>query len=149
MKVSDKLIQLLEEFEEFEASPYLCPAGIPTIGYGFTYYPDTKKKVTLQDPPITKERAEEILRTLLEQYELLVDAATVDTISQHQFDALVSFTYNVGIEAYKKSTLRKLVNANPDDLNIANEFRRWNKVKGRAVKGLTLRREKELKYYFS
>ena len=92
MKVSDKLIQLLEEFEAFEASPYLCPAGIPTIGYGFTYYPDTKKKVTLQDPPITKERAEEILRTLLEQYELLVDAATVDTISQHQFDALVSFT---------------------------------------------------------
>lgn len=149
MKVSDKLIEMLEEFEAFEASPYLCPAGIPTIGYGFTYYPDTKKKVTMQDSPISKEKAVEILRLLLEQYELAVDSATVDTITQKQFDALVSFTYNIGIENYKKSTLRKLVNLNPDDLNIANEFRRWNKVKGRAVRGLTLRREKELKYYFS
>lgn len=147
-KLSQKGLELIKQFEGLKLKPYLCPANIATVGYGNTYYPDgTKVKVT--DPAITKERAEELLKHLVVSYEKAVDSFCRDDISQNQFDALVSFAYNVGVGNLQKSTLIKKVNANPKDVTIADEFMKWNKAAGRVLAGLTRRRQAEAKLYFS
>jgi lysozyme len=128
--------------------PYVCAGGINTIGYGSTYYTNGKK-VTLQDKPITKEQAEELIKHSLSTYEKAVDSFCRDDISQSQFDALVSFAYNLGTGALQKSTLIKKVNANPQDPTIKAEFFKWNKAGGRALAGLTKRRQAEADLYFS
>ncbi len=148
MKISQKGLDLLKRFEGVRLKPYLCPAGIPTISIGCTYYPDGTK-VRMTDPEITQARATEIFLNVLKHYESSVDSFTRDDITQNQFDALVSFAYNVGTGALKKSTLLKKVNANPNDKFIESQFLIWNKVNGVPVKGLTLRRQEESKLYFS
>jgi lysozyme len=148
MKISQKGLDLLKRFEGVRLKPYLCPAGIPTISIGCTYYPDGTK-VRMTDPEITQARATEIFLNVLKHYESSVDSFTRDDITQNQFDALVSFAYNVGTGALKKSTLLKKVNADPNDKFIESQFLIWNKVKGVEVKGLTNRRQAESKLYFS
>jgi lysozyme len=149
-KTSAAGINLIKKFEGFSAKPYPDPAtgGVPfTIGYGSTYYEDGRK-VTMADPPITEERATRLLSQLLEHYERGVDSLCRDDISQNQFDALVCFSYNVGLGALKGSTLLKKLNANPKDPTIRDEFLRWNKAAGRVMKGLTKRRAEEADLYF-
>jgi lysozyme len=107
------------------------------------------KRVTLKDPKITQKQAEELLKHSLSTYEKAVDSFCRDDISQSQFDALVSFAYNVGTGALQKSTLIKKVNANPKDVTIADEFLKWNKSAGRVLTGLTRRRQAEANLYFS
>jgi lysozyme len=141
-------IDLISQFEGFSSKPYLCSAKVPTIGYGTTRYPNGKK-VTLQDTSITVEQAKDIMRHDVRQFELAVDAMAVDTINQNQFNALVSFAYNVGANALRTSTLLKKVNANPNDPFIRNEFLRWNRAGGNIVAGLTRRREAESNLYFT
>ena len=148
MKISQKGLDLLKRFEGVRLKPYLCPAGIATISIGCTYYPDGTK-VRMTDPEISPARATEIFFNVLKHYESSVDSYTRDDITQNQFDALVSFAYNVGTGALKKSTLLKKVNANPNDKFIESQFLIWNKVKGVPVKGLTQRRQAESKLYFS
>lgn len=147
-KASQKGLDLIKRFEGLELKPYKCPAGIPTIGYGNTYYP-SGSKVKLTDPTITKEKAEELLKFLLGSYEKSVDSFCRDDISQNQFDALVSFAYNCGVNNLKSSTLLKKVNANPNDPTIKAEFLKWNKASGRVLAGLTKRRQAEADLYFS
>ena len=147
-KLSQKGLELIKSFEGLSLVPYVCAGGINTIGYGNTYYTNGKK-VTLQDKPITKEQAEELLRNSLSTYEKAVDSFCRDDISQSQFDALVSFCYNVGTGNLQKSTLIKKVKANPKDVTIADEFLKWNKAKGTVLKGLTRRRQAEANLYFS
>ena len=83
------------------------------------------------------------------QFERSVDALCVDTINQNQFDALVSFCYNVGASNLRTSTLLRKVNANPNDPTIALEFVKWNRANGRILNGLTRRRRAEAQLYFS
>lgn len=147
-KLSQKGLELIKSFEGLSLKPYVCAGGINTIGYGNTYYTNGKK-VTLQDKPITKEQAEELIKHSLSTYEKAVDSFCRDDISQSQFDALVSFAYNLGTGALQKSTLIKKVNANPKDVTIANEFLKWNKANGRVLAGLTRRRQAEANLYFS
>lgn len=147
-KASQKGLDLIKRFEGLELKPYKCPAGIQTIGYGNTYYP-SGSKVKLTDPAITKEKAEELLKFLLGSYEKSVDSFCRDDISQNQFDALVSFAYNCGVNSLKSSTLLKKVNANPNDPTIKAEFLKWNKASGRVLAGLTKRRQAEADLYFS
>jgi lysozyme len=147
-KSSSKGIELIKSFEGFYAKPYMCPANVATIGYGTIRYPNGKK-VTLSDVPITKETATSYLMDNLTTYEKSVDAFCRDDINQNQFDALVSFCYNVGSTALKSSTLLKKVNANPNDPEIKFEFLKWNRGGGRVLKGLTRRREAEVQLYFS
>lgn len=147
-KIGSKGLELIKSFEGLKLKPYLCPANIPTIGFGNTYYPNGQK-VKLTDPAITIEKAEELLKFLLVTYEKAVDSFCRDDISQSQFDALVSFAYNLGTGALQKSTLIKKVNANPKDVTIADEFAKWNKANGRVLVGLTRRRQAEAKLYFS
>lgn len=147
-KTSDKGIELIKRFEGLSLKPYLCPANVPTIGYGNTFYKNGKK-VTLNDKPITEQKAVEMLRQSLEKFEQYVDSYTTDSITQEQFDALVSFCYNLGPANLKSSTLLKKVNANTNDETIKDEFLKWTKAGGRKLAGLVKRREAEAALYFS
>ena len=140
-------IEMIKTFEGFRAAPYKCSAGVPTIGYGATFYPGGKK-VTMTDVAITEEQAVELLANMLVSFEKYVDSYCVDTITQNQFDALVSFAYNLGPANLKASTLLKKVNANPNDESIRLEFLKWVKAGGKTLKGLVRRREAEADLYF-
>lgn len=146
--IGTKGVELIKSFEGLKLKPYLCPAKIATVGYGNTFY-ENGTKVKITDPSITEQRATELLRHSLKSFEKYVDSYCRDDINQNQFDALVSFCFNVGPANLKSSTLLKKVNANPNDPTIAQEFLRWNKAGGRALKGLTRRRQAESDLYFS
>jgi lysozyme len=146
-KSSNKGLDLIKSFEGLKLKPYSCPAGIPTIGYGNTFY-ENGKKVTLTDPLITESRANDLLINSLAKFEQYVDSYCIDSINQHQFDALVSFCYNLGPQNLKSSTLLKKVNVNPSDPTIALEFMKWTKAGGKTLKGLVKRRQAESDLYF-
>jgi lysozyme len=146
--IGAKGLNLIKQFEGLLLKPYKCPAGIPTIGYGATYYP-SGLRVTMSDKPITEGQASTMLMNMLKTYEKSVDSFCRDDINQNQFDALCSFAYNVGINALKNSTLLKKVNANLEDVTIRAEFLKWNKANGKALKGLTNRRTAEADLYES
>lgn len=146
-KISKSGIDLIKSFEGLVLKPYLCSAGVPTVGYGSTIYPNGVK-VTLKDLPITEQIAEAYLAHDLIYFEKNVDAYTTDLVNQNQFNALVSFAYNCGVGNLKSSTLLKKVNVNPNDPTISNEFLKWNKAAGKPLKGLTNRRIAEATLYF-
>ena len=148
MKLDSKGYDLIKEFEGFSDRPYKCSANIPTIGYGNTFYPDGKR-VSMLDKQITKEYADEIFKNVADNFAFKVSKLIKSKVTQNQFNALVSFAYNVGIGNLEKSTLLKLVNINPNDAMIAKQFLRWNKAKGKELKGLTNRRIKESALYYT
>ena len=136
-------LNLIRKFEGFYAKPYLCPAGIPTIGYGATYYPNGKR-VTLQDAAITEQQAEEMLVSMLKTYEQSVDSFTRDDINQNQFDALVSFTWNTG----GSDTLFKMINTNFSITDCAAWLRsHYTTSGGKVLQGLVNRRNAEAKLF--
>ena len=139
MKASDNCIALIKRFEGYLNKPYLCPAGIPTIGFGTTVYP-SGKKVLLSDPPITMTEACFFLKNDLIRFENAINKAVTVPITQHQFDALCSFVYNVGVGAFLDSTLLKKINAGE---YAGDEFLRWNKAGGKVLTGLIERRQAE------
>ena len=141
-------IDMIKSFEGFRGAPYKCPAGIPTIGYGATFYTNGKK-VTMSDATITEQQATELLASMLISFEKYVDSYCVDTITQNQFDALVSFAYNLGPANLKSSTLLKKVNANPEDESIRLEFMKWVKAGGKTLQGLVRRRTAEADLYYT
>ncbi len=144
-------LQLIMDSEGFSPDPYPDPAtnGLPiTIGYGSTRW-ENGDKITLKSPSITQLQARNLLAKTISVYENAVDAYCIDTINQNQFDALVSFVYNLGATNFKSSTLLKKINKNPNDPTIKDEFLKWNKAAGKIMKGLTKRREAEAKLYFS
>lgn len=146
-KIDQNGINLITKWEGLKLKPYLCSAGVPTIGYGSTYYEDGTR-VKLSDSSITKDRALELFKTTLKRYEQDVDAMTRDDINQNQFNALVAICYNIGSSNLKSSTLLKLVNKNPNDEKINNQFNKWIYANGKKLKGLINRRADESKMYF-
>ena len=142
MEISRKGIDLIKKFEGCRLKAYRCSAGVPTIGYGNTYYEDGSK-VKIGDV-ITQERAESLLKELVKKY-----YHQHTNITQNQFNAITSFCYNVGNGNYNKSTLKKKLLANPNDPTIRNEFMKWNKAGGKELLGLTRRRKAEADLYFS
>lgn len=147
MRLGSKGLELIKSFEGFYSKPYLDPIGIPTIGYGATYYPN-KKKVTMKDKPLTEKEASDLLKEMMVTYENDVKRLVKRELNQNQFDALVSFTYNLGSANLGKSTLLKKINANPYDKTIKDEFLKWNKAGGKVLNGLTRRRNAEAELYF-
>jgi lysozyme len=147
-KISNKGLELIKKYEGFRSKPYLCPAGVCTIGFGSTYYEDGTK-VKLTDPPITEDRATKLLVALLVSFEKAVDSYMRDDITQHQFDALVAFAYNVGTNALKNSSLLRKVNANPNNPTIKDEFLKWVHGGGKVLPGLVKRRQDEATLYFT
>lgn len=146
-KISEEGLNLIKRFEGLRLKPYKCPSGVPTIGYGNTFY-ENGKKVSMNDAPINENRATELLKNSLINFERYVDSYCVDTITQNQFDALVSFCFNLGPANLKSSTLLKKVNANPNDETIRTEFLKWTKAGGKTLKGLVTRRTAEADLYF-
>jgi lysozyme len=147
MILDNKGYLFITKHEGLILKPYLCPAKIPTIGYGNTYYPNGKK-VTLLDKDITKQEAFEMFKEIANRFAKRVDELVTSNINQNQFNALVSFAYNVGTGNFSSSTLLKKVNKNPNDLTIKAEFLRWNKANGKVINGLTNRRIEEADLYF-
>jgi len=133
---------LCRRFEGCYLKPYLCPAGVPTIGYGATSY-ESGLRVTLLDPPISKARAEQLLLwSINNRYLPAVLKLCPGVIDPNRLAALIDFTFNLGAGNLKTSTLRKCVNAG-DWAGAKIQIRRWNKAGGRVLRGLTIRREAE------
>ncbi len=154
---SEKGKALLKDSEGFRSKPYLCSAGVPTIGYGNTFYPNGKK-VTLKDKPITEAEASILLDFILQFFVKDVNTLVKGlTLKQGQFDALVDFAYNLGSdidaddipEGLGDSKLLKKVKANPNDPSIKDEFMKWVNAGGKPANGLIKRRTKEVELYFS
>jgi lysozyme len=148
MILDNKGYLFITKHEGLRLKPYLCPAKIPTIGYGNTYYSDGKR-VTLLDKDITKQQAFDMFKEIANRFGKRVDELVTSNINQNQFNALVSFAYNVGTGNFSSSTLLKKVNKNPNDLTLKAEFLRWNKAGGKVLNGLTNRRNEEADLYFS
>jgi lysozyme len=134
---------LCKEFEGFRSKSYLCPAGVETIGYGSTRYPDGRK-VKLDDPPITRTEAEDILRWQLEREFLPgVLRACPSLISHPQaLNAVVDFAYNLGVGRLQTSTLRRRINQG-DWQGAKEQLMRWVRGGGRVLPGLVRRRKAE------
>lgn len=141
MKTSPIGLSLIKESEGLRLKPYLCPAGVPTIGYGNTFYEDGTK-VTMKDKAITPERAHTLLLLIAAKFEKEVNAMVKVELTQGQFDALVDFAFNLGSGNLKSSTLLKKLNAG-DYAGAANEFSKWVNSGGKPLPGLVTRRAKE------
>jgi len=135
MKTGKKGLQIIKHYEGFRAKAYYCPANVLTIGYGTTAGV-TKNMV------VTEAMAEKLLQADVKKFEDAINAAVKVKINQDQFDALVSFVYNVGAGNFRSSTLLKLLNQGRFDL-VDDQFGRWNKGGGRVLAGLTKRRATE------
>ncbi len=147
MKLNARGYDLIKQYEGYSDRPYLCPAGIPTIGFGNTYYPNGSK-VKLTDKQITREYANEMLQFVADNFAKEVSKSIKSIISQNQLNALTSFAYNLGMTNFRNSTLLKKVNANPNDPTIKEEFLKWNKSNGKILQGLINRRRAESNLYF-
>ena len=140
MKTSDAGIALIKEFEGCELACYADAVGVPTIGYGHTVGL-TQAHVGVKS--ITQEAAERLLREDdLPRYEAGVSAVVKVPLEQHQFDALVSFAYNLGVGALASSTLLRKLNVK-DYGGAASEFPRWVRAGNQVLPGLVRRRAAE------
>lgn len=134
--LSPRGLALITEFEGRRLKAYRDSVDILTIGFGHTG-PDVQLGQT-----ITAERAAELLRRDVSRFEAAVKNATTVPLTQGQFDAMVSFSFNVGPGALHRSTLLRMVNAG-DFAGAAKQFQRWNKAGGKVLAGLTRRRVAE------
>lgn len=141
MKISEKGINFIinEEGEKLEA--YICPAGILTIGVGHT------GKDVIPGMVITKERSRELLRNDLKHFENTVRTFVEVPLKQYEYDSLVSFTFNIGAEAFRKSTLLKKINSSAPIIEIETEFRKWIRGGGKVLPVLQKRREREIRFF--
>lgn len=140
MKTSRQGIELIKSFERLHLKAYRCPAGVLTIGWGHTGGVKAGQVIDLAE-------AERMLAGDIAIAERCVDSDGL-ALGQNQFDALVSLVFNIGISAYRESTLRKTVIKDPDDPAIADEFGRWIYSRGKVLKGLVRRRKAECGLYF-
>lgn len=146
MQTSDKGISLIKQFEGCKLTAYQDSVGVWTIGYGWTKPVDGKP--IRAGMTIKQETAERLLKTGLVSYESDVSRLVKVGLTQGQFDALVSFTYNLGARSLSTSTLLRKLNAE-DYAGAADEFLRWNKAGGKVLNGLTRRREAERALFLS
>lgn len=146
MQTSDKGIALIKEFEGCKLTAYQDSIGVWTIGYGWTQPVDGKP--IRAGMTIKQETAERLLKTGLVSYESDVSRLVKVGLTQGQFDALVSFTYNLGARSLSTSILLRKLNAG-DYAGAADEFLRWNKAGGKVLNGLTRRREAERALFLS
>lgn len=152
-KTSKLGIDLIKHFEKERLEAYLCPANKWTIGYGHTGSVDGKP--VAKGMIISSERATQLLQNDIARFENAVNSSVKVPLRQNQFDALVAFAFNVGSNAFRTSTLLRLLNQGKYE-EVPAQLLRWNKSKGRVLAGLVRRRKAEgylwttgeLKFYF-
>ena len=135
-------VGLVTEFEGYSSTPYRCPAGVWTIGYGTTRYPNGHR-VTGCDESCDRTSARRWLWYALEKSEQIVVQYSTHYLNEHQRAALASFVYNLGSGAFRASTLRRRINAGDFD-DVPYQISRWNKAGGRVLRGLVRRRAAEI-----
>ena len=141
MKTTSKIgIDLISSFEDTKLKAYDDGIGVLTIGIGTTIYPNGVK--VKKGDVCTLEQAKSYFANDLKRFEKTVNDSVKVDLTQNQFDALVSLTYNIGSTAFKNSTLLKKLNAK-DYQGAADQFLVWNKGGGKVMKGLVRRREAE------
>lgn len=140
MGVLSEYLPLIKEFEGYSSTPYYCSAGKRTIGYGHVLLPGEDYE------SITQEEAETLLERDLKKAEEAVDTLVAVSLSDNQYAALVFFVYNIGVHAFKKSTLLRRLNAG-DYASVPPQMRRWNRSRGVVNKGLINRRRKEVRLW--
>ncbi|MBF0129655.1 MAG: lysozyme [Alphaproteobacteria bacterium] len=138
-------LALVKRFEGFSPAPYLCPAGVWTIGYGSTR-DASGRPLTKDHPSITEAEAEDLLSADLDRFAGTVLRLIRVPLSDGQFDALASFAYNLGGGALQRSTLRAKVNRR-EHADVPAEFMKWTKGGGRVLPGLVKRRMAEAAMY--
>lgn len=146
MKISNDGILLIKKFEGCSLTAYQDSVGVWTIGYGWTQ--SVAGKPVGRGMTITQNTAEQLLLTGLSQYEAGVTNLVSKPLTQHQFDALVSFAYNLGIKSLGTSTLLKRLSAG-DYRGAADEFPKWNRAGGKVLNGLIARRAAERSLFLS
>ena len=125
-------LALIKKFEGCELKAYLCSAGVWTIGYGHT-------KDVVEGMEITQEQAEQMLVDELHEYESYIDKYVTVALNQNQFDALVSWVYNLGPANLSASTMLKVLNSGEYE-DVPAQMKRWNKAGGKVLEGLIRRR---------
>lgn len=150
MRVSQQGIDQIKSHEGLRLKAYQDQVWVWTIGYGNTFYQNGYK--VKKGDIITKDEAERLIMDVVDSFASEMEKYIKVDLNQNQFDALVSFAYNVGVVGFSKSTLLKLVNKNPNDSAIRDQFMVWNKgtLNGKkiTIPGLTNRRKKEADLYF-
>ena len=156
MKTSDKAIELIRHHEGVVRRPYKCPASLWTVGVGHVLYPaqarmpiDERNRCVLaiEDFRIfSRKEIDEILKKDLQRFERGVLRYCPATTSQSQFDALVSFSFNLGLGTLQRSTLRQKHNRGDYD-GAAEEFLKYTKAGGKVLRGLVTRRKDERALY--
>jgi len=139
LNTSAEGIALIKKFEGCELEAYQCSAGVWTIGYGHT-------KDVEEGDTISKDQAEEMLVEELHEYENYINEYVNVALSQNQFDALVSWVYNLGPANLKASTMLKVLNDGKYE-DVPYQMKRWNKAGGKVLDGLVRRREAEALLY--
>ncbi len=148
MRISKDGLDHIKKYESFRNNAYkpVSWENGYTIGYGNKFYKDGSP--VKEGDFITRADAEELLKSIVHQFEYKIYALLQVPVNQYQFDALVSFSYNVGIHAFANSTLLKFINEDPKNYpEIERQFLRWNKSSGRILKRLTKRRNSEYYLY--
>ena len=135
--------ELCRRYEGYRAKPYLCPAGVPTIGYGSTYYAD-KRKVTLEDSPMEEGAARALLMVELEHTYLpgVLRNCPVLATNERRCNAIVDYAYNLGVGRLQTSTLKRKINAQDWD-GVQEQLMLWTKGGGKVLPGLVARRKAE------
>ncbi len=141
MKTSQKGIDFIKRHEALRLNAYLDAVGVWTIGYGHT-------KTAKKGMAITEAEAEKLLVNDLKTAEEEINSHNLP-LKQHQFDALVSFVFNVGTGAFRTSTLLKRIKEDVNHPDIPNQFNRWVYGGGKVLPGLVRRRNEEAKLYFN
>jgi|TARA_R110001592_G_scaffold7653_1_gene42419 lysozyme len=139
MTISEEGKSLIKKFEGCELTAYKCAAGVPTIGYGHI------KGVSMGDT-ITQEQADEMFNHEMHEYETYVNTAVTVPLSQNQYDAIVSWVFNLGNGNLLASTMLKVINSG-DHAGVPAQIKRWNKAGGKVLDGLVRRREAEALLY--
>jgi lysozyme len=140
MKIGKDGLSIIKHYEGLRLKAYLCPAGKLTVGYGHVILPGEKLSI------ITDKKAHELLASDVSWAEDCVFKSVKVPLLQNQFDALVSFIFNIGGGAFKSSTMLKMLNNNRlADASI--QFSRWTRAAGKVMPGLVSRRESERKLF--
>lgn len=146
MRTSQQGIDFIKSHEGFRATMYLDAVGKPTIGYGTLI--DTPAEQWLRTATITEKQAEELLRNDLVAFEQAVANTITVRLAQNQFDALVSFVYNLGPAALRNGSLPRLINGRADALTISAKWAEYRMAGGRVLPGLVKRRSQELQMFW-